>query len=48
MSLTREQFAQAHDAEASQLRMAQLQRLTYRQLQQLLLGDPRQAAIWIR
>src|SRR5580698_9108357 len=48
MALTREQLARAHCAEERQLRMAQLQRLSYRQLQQLLSGDPAEAAVWIR
>jgi TPR repeat protein len=48
MALTREQFAQAYAAEERQLRMAQLQRFTYQQLQQLLGGDPAEAAAWIR
>lgn len=48
MALTREQFDQASAAEERQLRMAHLQRLSYRELQQLLGGDPVQAATWIR
>ena len=48
MSLTREQFAQAYGAEQSQLRMQQLQRLSYRELQELLTGEPTAAAVWIR
>jgi TPR repeat protein len=48
MALTREQFAQAGEAEERQLRLAQLQRLSYRELEQLLSGDPTQAVVWIR
>ena len=48
MSLTREQFAQAYCAEASQLRLEQLQRLSYRELEELLRGEPTQAALWVR
>jgi TPR repeat protein len=48
MTLTRAQLAQADVAEERQLRMAQLQRFSYRELQQLLSGDPAEAAAWIR
>jgi TPR repeat protein len=48
MALTSEQLAQAYAAEERQLRMAQLQRFNYRELQQLLAGDPAEAAIWVR
>jgi TPR repeat protein len=48
MALTREQLDKACAAEDRQLRMAQLQRLSYRELEDLLSGDPQQAALWIR
>ncbi|HEV2702230.1 MAG TPA: tetratricopeptide repeat protein [Steroidobacteraceae bacterium] len=48
MALTREQFARANAAEERQLRLAQLLRFSYRELQQLLEGDPAEAAAWIR
>jgi TPR repeat protein len=48
MALTREQFDQACAAEASQRRMALLQRLDYRALQELFTADPARAAVWIR
>jgi uncharacterized protein len=48
VALTRQQFAQAYAAEERQLRMAQLQRLSYRELAQLLAGDPVEAATWVR
>jgi TPR repeat protein len=48
VGLTREQFTQASAAETSRLRLARLQQLNYRQLQELLAGDPIQAALWIR
>src|SRR5580698_10392374 len=48
MALTRAQFTQAYAAEERQQRMAQLQRLNYRELQELLSGDPEQAAMWVR
>jgi|SRR5580698_1233682 TPR repeat protein len=48
MALSREQLARAAAAEERQLRMAQLQRFSYRELQQLLSGDPVEAAAWIR
>jgi TPR repeat protein len=48
MALSREQLAQAYAAEERQLRIAQLQRLSYRELHQLLAGDPAEAASWVR
>jgi uncharacterized protein len=48
MALTHEQLARACAAEERQLRMAQLQRLSYRELEHLLTGDPQQAAVWVR
>jgi TPR repeat protein len=48
VALTPEQFDRACDAEASQLRMARLQQLSYRELQEILAGDPARAAVWIR
>jgi TPR repeat protein len=48
VGLTRAQFTQACAAEASQLRMTRLQQLDHRELQELLSGDPAQAAVWIR
>jgi uncharacterized protein len=48
MSLTPTQFARAAAAEASHLRMLQLQRMSYHELQRLFEGDAAQAALWIR
>lgn len=48
MALTPEQLARAQAAEEDQLRLSQLQRLNYEELQQLLGGDPTEAAAWIR
>ena len=48
MALSSEQLARAYAAENDQLRVTQLQRLTYRELEQLLSGDPAEAAAWIR
>jgi TPR repeat protein len=48
MALTRAQFTQAYAAEERQQRLAQLQRASYRELQELLTGDPEQAALWVR
>ncbi|HEY1900491.1 MAG TPA: tetratricopeptide repeat protein [Steroidobacteraceae bacterium] len=48
MALTDEQLSRAYAAEASQLRMLRLQQLSYRELQEILSGDPAQAAVWIR
>ena len=48
MSLTPEQFERAAAFEAHQQRLVQLQRMSYRELQQLLTGDPAEAALWVR
>jgi TPR repeat protein len=48
MTLTQEQFERAAAFEAHQLRLARLQRMSYRELQQLLTGDPAEAALWVR
>ena len=48
MSLTPEQFERAATFEAHQQRLVQLQRMSYRELQQLLTGDPAEAALWVR
>src|SRR5580704_6926574 len=48
MAMTRAQFTQAYAAEERQQRLAHLQRLSYRELQVILTGDPEQAAVWIR
>jgi len=48
MALTRAQLAQVAAAEERQLRTVQLQRFSYRELQQLFSGDPAEAAAWIR
>ena len=46
--LTPEQFARAAAFEAHQERMVRLQRMSYRELQVLLTGDPAEAALWVR
>ncbi|HVW69182.1 MAG TPA: tetratricopeptide repeat protein, partial [Steroidobacteraceae bacterium] len=46
--LTPEQFERAAAMEAHQDRLAQLQRMSYRELRVLLTGDPVEAASWIR
>jgi hypothetical protein len=48
MRLTPEQFERAAAFEAHQQRLVQLQRMSYRELQRLLTGDPAQAALWVR
>jgi uncharacterized protein len=48
MSLTPVQFARAAAAEASDLRMMRLQRMSYHELQRLLGGDAAEAAVWVR
>lgn len=48
MTLTREQFARASAWEAHQLRLQQLQRMSYRELQLLLTGNHAEAALWVR
>jgi hypothetical protein len=48
MSLTLEQFERAAELEAHQLRLQRLQRMSYRELQSLLAGDPAEAAVWVR
>ena len=48
MALTPEQFARAAAFEAHQERLARLQRMSYRELQVLLTGDPAEAALWVR
>jgi len=48
MTLTPEQFERAAAFEAHQQRLLQLQRMSYRELQQLLTGDPAEAALWVR
>jgi uncharacterized protein len=48
MSLSNEQFARAAAAEASQLRVQQLQRMNHRELQLLLGGDPAEIVPWLR
>ncbi len=48
MSLTPEQFERAATFEAHQQRLVQLQRMSYRELQKLLTGDPAEAALWVR
>jgi uncharacterized protein len=48
MSLTPEQFERAAAFEAHQQRLVQLQRMSYRELQRLLTGDPAEAALWVR
>ncbi len=48
MALTPEALARAHAAEDSLLRVARLQQLSYEKLQEILSGDPAQAAVWIR
>ena len=47
MALTPEQFARAAAFEAHQERLARLQRMSYRELQVLLTGDPEEAAVWV-
>ena len=46
--LTPEQFARAAAFEAHQERLVRLQRMSYRELQVLLAGDPAEAALWVR
>jgi TPR repeat protein len=48
MSLTPGQFERAAAFEAHQQRLVQLQRMSYRQLHQVLTGDPAEAALWVR
>ncbi len=48
MTLTPEQFERAAALEAYQQRLVKLQRMSYRELQELLTGDPAQAALWVR
>jgi TPR repeat protein len=48
MTLTPEQFDRAATFEAHQRRLAQLERMSYRELQVLLTGDPTEAALWVR
>jgi TPR repeat protein len=48
MTLTEANFARAAAAEASQLRMSRLERMSYPELRALLTGDPPQAALWVR
>ncbi len=48
MALTSEQFERAATLEAHQQRLVQLQRMSYRELQLLLTGDPAEAALWVR
>jgi TPR repeat protein len=48
MTLTPEQFERAAAFEAHQQRLLQLQRMSYRELQRLLTGDPAEAALWVR
>jgi TPR repeat protein len=48
MTLTPEQFERAAAFEAHQQRLVQLQRMSYRELQRLLTGDPAEAALWVR
>ena len=48
MPLTPEQFERAAAFEAHQQRLLQLQRMSYRELQRLLTGDPAEAALWVR
>ena len=47
MALTPEQFARAAAFEAHQERLVRLQRMSYRELQVLLTGDPEEAAAWV-
>jgi len=48
MALTPEQLERAAAFEAHQERLVRLQRMTYRELQTLLTGDPEEAALWVR
>jgi TPR repeat protein len=48
LNLSPAQFARAAEAEASQLRAICLQRMNARQLRELLSGDAREAAPWVR
>jgi TPR repeat protein len=48
MALTPEQFERAAALEAHQERLARLQRMSYRELQLLLTGDPAEAALWVQ
>jgi TPR repeat protein len=47
VTLTRAQFERAAALEASQQRLEQLQRMSYRELSLLLTGDPAEAAVWV-
>jgi TPR repeat protein len=47
-TLTPEQFERAAALEAHQQRLVKLQRMSYRELQALLTGDPAEAALWVR
>lgn len=48
MALTQEQFERAAALEAHQERLVRLQRMSYRELQVLLTGDPVEAALWVQ
>jgi hypothetical protein len=48
MPLTPEQFERAATLESHQQRLMRLQRMSYRELQVLLTGDPAEAALWVR
>lgn len=48
MTLTPGQFERAATLEADQQRLQRLRRMSYRELQLLLSGDPAEAALWIR
>jgi uncharacterized protein len=48
MALTPDQFARVAAFEAHQERLVRLQRMSYRELQVLLAGDPAEAALWVR
>ncbi len=48
MALSREQLTQASAAEDSHRRMEDLRHFNYRELQELLSGDPARAAVWVR
>jgi uncharacterized protein len=47
VSLTAEQFARAAALELRQLKLRQLERMSYRQLRALLAGDPAEALEWV-
>jgi uncharacterized protein len=47
MTLTPEQFERAAAFEVHQQRLVKLQRMSYRELQELLTGDPAEAALWV-